>query len=101
MRIVSNLISNAIKYTPSGKVLLCARKFGDQIRIEVHDTGLGMSDQEFDLAVQRNVRLHENAAEGHGFGLSIAKSLAEKNGCEIVRLKRSRGGTSIALILPR
>ena len=101
MRIVSNLISNAIKYTPSGKVLLCARKLGDQIRIEVHDTGLGMSDDEFEEALVRDVRLHKDVADGQGIGLSIAHDLAQKNKCKLVRLKRSRSGTSIALILPQ
>ena len=71
------------------------------IRIEVHDTGIGLSEEDFRLALKREIRLHQNIAEGQGLGLSIVKDLAIKNNCEIVRLKRPRGGTSIALILPQ
>ena len=43
MRIVTNIVSNAIKYTSSGKILMGVRSFPDVLRIEVHDTGSGLT----------------------------------------------------------
>src|SRR3546814_20289194 len=42
-RIVQNLLSNAIKYTDSGSILLGARRRGETLRIEIHDTGPGLA----------------------------------------------------------
>ena len=57
MRIVANLVSNAIKYTDKGRVLLGCRRHGDMLRIEVHDTGPGMTPEDFAQAGLRAVRL--------------------------------------------
>ncbi|MEM8539710.1 MAG: sensor histidine kinase [Pseudomonadota bacterium] len=103
MRIISNLVSNAIKYTPSGKLLLGVRRFGDALRIEVHDTGTGLSAEEFKLACQRGVRLEAGASpqeEGKGHGLDIVASLAKRNGYKVDLLRRSTNGTSIGLTVP-
>ena len=99
MRIVSNLVSNAVKYTPNGKILLGVRRRPSEFRIEVHDTGLGMSQQEFEIAKQRHVRLHgkESMAEGHGFGLAIASELASESNFDLYVLPRGEIGTSMAL----
>lgn len=99
MRVVTNLVSNAIKYTPHGKVLLGVRQQGDSIRVEIHDTGPGMSETDFIFAQSRAVRLDESSNEGHGLGLAIARDLVKKNGYELLRLERLNGGTSVALVL--
>lgn len=103
MRIVSNLVSNAIKYTPSGKLLLGVRRSHDVLRIEVHDTGAGMSGEEFKLACQRGMRLEAGGSlgeEGKGHGLDIVANLAKRNGYSVELLHRSTQGTSIALTVP-
>ena len=62
----SNLVSNAIKFTPpGGRVLVEARRVGAVVRLEVHDTGPGLDAAEFALARERRPRLC-NAGGGNG-----------------------------------
>ncbi len=84
-RLVQNLISNAIKYTPAGRVLVGCRRRGDHLRIEVYDTGVGIPEsQQRDIFVEFH-RLDQGAriARGLGLGLSIVERLARVLGCEI------------------
>ncbi|MCF6234224.1 MAG: sensor histidine kinase [Rhodobacteraceae bacterium] len=101
-RIVSNLISNAIKYTDSGGVLIGTRRRGASIRIEVHDTGPGMTHAEFTHAVGRNVRLERSRrkTKGKGLGLAIAIDLAARNNMRIERLETRGTGTGLAIVIP-
>lgn len=102
MRIVTNLVSNAIKYTKEGGILMLARKSGGAIHIEVHDTGPGMSEADFEWAQQREVRLKdaEKQAEGHGYGLAIARNLAIENGLKLRLAPNRRNGTGVILEIP-
>lgn len=102
MRATINLVSNAIRYTEQGKILLGCRAGPEGLRIEVHDTGAGLSPAELDLAFRRDIRLAKpgQQGEGTGNGLAITRELAEKNGWQIVQLSRQSMGTSLAIILP-
>ena len=77
-RILQNLIANALKYTPSGRVLVGCRRTGDTIRIEVHDTGPGIPDAERERIFHEFRRLENNGAavRGLGLGLSIVDRIA-------------------------
>lgn len=101
-RIVSNLISNAIKYTETGGVLIGTRRRGASIRIEVHDTGPGMTRGDFSRAAQRNVRLERSRrkTEGTGLGLAIAIDLAARHNMHLEHLEGRRAGTGLALVIP-
>jgi signal transduction histidine kinase len=103
MRIVTNLVSNAIKYTDKGRVLLGCRRQGDALRIEVHDTGPGMTHEDFAKARLRAVRLDRDSAtaEGHGLGLSIACSLAKDHGLALNIAPARRNGIGFILAVPR
>ncbi len=78
-RILSNLLSNAVRYTESGKVLLGCRHRGDRLRIEVWDTGPGIPETERATIFEEFHQL-DNAArdrrKGVGLGLSIVRRLA-------------------------
>ena len=102
MRIVTNLVSNAIKYTEDGRILIGCRRQGAALRVEVHDTGSGMTAEEFAAATARGVRLDKTAAQaaGHGLGLAIASSLARDHGYALAMLPRRSRGTGVALTLP-
>ncbi len=103
MRVATNLVSNAIKYTPpGGKVLLSARRRGDRLSIAVHDTGPGLSEAEFAEATQRNVRLAKNRheADGHGYGLAIASELARQHGFTLALVAKRRNGATIVFDIP-
>ncbi len=97
MRVTANLVSNAIKYTRQGRVLIALRRHGKGHRIEVHDTGPGLGGADFEKALQRNERLDRDldAAEGSGLGLSVVKEIAEANDWRITACQGRRTGASI------
>ena len=106
-QILSNFLSNAIKFTQRGEVTLAAefidRKNGHEtIRISVHDTGIGISPEDqqrlFDPFVQAKDAAARSAG-GTGLGLSICKRLTERMGGTI-DLKSTPGvGTTISITL--
>lgn len=101
MRMTSNLVANAIKYTSAGRVLVGARPRGDRVRLEVHDTGPGMDTRAFHAALGRSIRLETaDGAPGSGLGLAIVDQIATTHGLEIGLLTRNSPGTSIYVLLP-
>jgi two-component system, sensor histidine kinase len=78
--ILRNYVENAIKYTPEGRVLIGCRKQGGQIRIEVHDTGIGIPASAQETVFQEFYQLgnpERDKAKGLGLGLYIAHSLGK------------------------
>jgi Na+/proline symporter/signal transduction histidine kinase/CheY-like chemotaxis protein len=77
-RLLQNLVSNAIKYTPKGRVLIGCRRNHGRLRIEVHDTGLGIPQSKKRVIFHEFQRLDQGAkvARGLGLGLSIVERIA-------------------------
>jgi Na+/proline symporter/CheY-like chemotaxis protein len=77
-RLLQNLISNAIKYTPKGRVLVGVRRRGQRLRIDVYDTGFGIPKNQQRIVFREFHRLDEGAkaARGLGLGLSIVERIA-------------------------
>ncbi len=101
MRITSNLLSNAIQHGGAGRVLIGVRRAGGALRLEVHDSGVGLSAAEFSQARARAVRLETAGnAEGAGLGLAIVDRLARDHGLQVALCPGRRGGTGIAVTLP-
>ncbi len=71
-RILQNLVSNAIRYTECGRVLVGARLRKNAIRIEVWDTGPGIAEDEQDLIFGEFQRLNATASAADGMGLGLA-----------------------------
>jgi len=77
-QIIRNLLSNAMKHTERGKVLLGCRRRGDKLRIEVWDTGTGMPAEQLHAIFEEFYQLDNPAREhnrGFGLGLSIVQRL--------------------------
>jgi signal transduction histidine kinase/ActR/RegA family two-component response regulator len=76
-RLLQNLISNAIKYTLSGRVLVGARRRGGHLMLEVWDTGLGIPPSKQRIVFREFQRLDQGmkAARGLGLGLSIVERI--------------------------
>ncbi|MBX3532564.1 MAG: sensor histidine kinase [Rhizobiaceae bacterium] len=102
MRVTANLVSNAIKYTRQGRIVLALRRHGAGHRVEVHDTGPGLSGDVFAHALERNQRLDRDrdAAEGSGLGLSVVKDIAASNDWSLSSCDARRTGASIRIALP-
>ena len=82
-QMIRNLLSNALKYTKRGKVLLGCRRHGDMLSIEVWDTGIGIPDEELQAIFEEYHQLDNAARErsrGLGLGLSIVQRLGELAG---------------------
>lgn len=101
-RLVQNLISNAIKYTPEGRVLVGVRRRGAFAEIHVLDTGIGIAHDKLDLVFKEFTRLEDGAreAEGLGLGLSIVDRIARVLGVEIGIASPSGKGTRFCVRLP-
>lgn len=102
-RIVANLVSNAIKYTRRGRVLITARRCGDRVRLAVWDTGIGIAAEQQEAVFQefRQIGNEErNPEQGLGIGLSICRELARAMGSEIQVRSRPGRGSVFWLDLP-
>jgi signal transduction histidine kinase/DNA-binding response OmpR family regulator len=93
-----NLVSNGIKFTPSGgQVTITARGDESMIEIEVSDTGIGMSAADLELIFQEFRQLDQGSdrlQEGTGLGLALTKRLAELHGGTVtVKSTKGRGST--------
>jgi DNA-binding response OmpR family regulator/anti-sigma regulatory factor (Ser/Thr protein kinase) len=85
-QVLLNLVGNAIKFTPEGgRVTLAARAENGGVRIEVRDTGPGISAEDQQRIFEAFVRLAQagGAKEGSGLGLAITKRLVELQGGEL------------------
>jgi two-component system, sensor histidine kinase len=100
--VLRNLVSNAIKYTQKGAVRVLCRREGESIRVEVHDSGIGIPADQipyiFDEFYQVGVSAH-SSREGYGLGLSIVQRIAVLLGLHLaVRSEPGRGSIfSLAL----
>jgi len=104
-QILLNLVSNAIKFTPSGGTvtLKSSSPTQDTRQIDVIDSGIGMSGKEMTLAMQPFTQIDHTMSrrfEGTGLGLPLTKALVELHDGEL-RLKSERGvGTTATILLP-
>jgi signal transduction histidine kinase len=101
-RLVQNLVSNAIKYTRKGRVLVGVRRRGELVELQVIDTGIGIAPEKLNTVFREFTRLDEGAreAQGLGLGLSIVDRIARVLRLEI-RISSEKGkGTRFSVILP-
>ena len=101
-RLIQNLVSNAIKYTPEGCVLVGCRRRDDHLRIDIYDTGVGIPQSKWrDIFVEFH-RLDQGAkiARGLGLGLSIVERLARVLDCTIELESEAGRGSHFAVTVP-
>lgn len=104
-RLLGNLVSNAVKYTPAGgTVTVSAQHDGDRTLLRVGDTGLGISEED-QLGLFRAFFRTTNPAAlreaGTGLGLSIVASIAGRHGGTVDVASRLGEGTTFTVTLPR
>jgi signal transduction histidine kinase len=102
-RIMLNLISNAIKYTPEGgTVTIETGMKGHYATVDVKDTGYGIPEDELPFIFERfrRVKGHQSKAVGTGLGLAIVKSLVEAHEGEITATSEVNVGSTFTVKLP-
>lgn len=104
-QIVTNLVGNAIKFTPGGgRVTVAVRAEGDSLRVTVRDTGIGISAEHqariFDAFTQVDMS-NTRRSGGAGLGLAISKSLVEAHGGEVGVESTPGEGSAFWFTLPR
>jgi len=104
-QVILNLMSNAVKFTPpGGRLTLRAELQAPRgLLISVGDTGIGMSKEEVDIALEQFGQIDSELSrqhEGTGLGLPIARSLAELHGGELEVESKKDAGTTVTLWLP-
>lgn len=90
--LVHNLIENAVKYTDAGRVEVRLSAIGDRFRLEIEDSGGGMTAEELERlgqAFERGAQVGETP--GHGIGLALCEHIARRHGFHMVRSNAAAG----------
>lgn len=101
--VLTNLVGNAVKYTPKGSVEVAARSEGACVRIDVRDTGLGMSEEARARLFQKFYRVKTDATRdipGTGLGLYVTRQLVERMGGRIEVVSKENTGSTFTVRLP-
>ncbi len=103
VNILRNLISNAVRYTERGGVLVACRRRGDRLLIQVWDTGVGISTVELESIFHEFIQLHNperDRNKGLGLGLAICRRMAYLLGHELSVQSRPGKGSVFTLSMP-
>ncbi|MBC7998210.1 MAG: response regulator, partial [Leptolyngbya sp.] len=103
-QIVFNLLSNAFKFTITGKITIALRKIGANFELSVKDTGIGIPEEQLENIFKRFHRLKAEGArtyEGSGIGLAMVNELVQLHGGNL-RVKSGKGkGTEFIASIPK
>ncbi len=102
-RLVWNLLSNALKFTPwGGKITVSLRQSGGQLLLSVADTGCGISDELLDTVFDRyrHTERQDPPPHGLGLGLPLCRRIAEGHGGRLLISSRTDEGTTVTAALP-
>lgn len=98
---VSNIVDNAIRYTPDGGQITIQLQHQQNIaQITVSDTGIGLPDADLERVFERFYRSAQTPSEGSGLGLAIAHDIAVLHHGSIRLSNRSEGGLQAMILLP-
>jgi heavy metal sensor kinase len=102
-RLISNLLDNAIKYTPTGgSVTVSLEKQEENLVIEVRDTGIGIPPDDLPRIFERFYRCDRSRSlEGIGLGLSLARAIARAHGGDMIVLSQPNAGSTFKVVLPK
>jgi signal transduction histidine kinase len=101
--ILLNLASNAVRYTPSGRITFAVERNGERVGVRVEDTGLGIAPQHVERIFDRFFRVDQSrsrALGGTGLGLAIARLLARLQGGAVTVESAPGAGSTFTLWLP-
>ncbi|MDH7568860.1 MAG: ATP-binding protein, partial [Armatimonadota bacterium] len=103
-QVMQNLLTNAHKYTPEGgRIWVEARQEGDRVRVAVHDTGIGLSEEDKRHVFTKFFRVQRpETAEiaGTGLGLAIVQTIIQVHGGEVFVESQLNVGSTFGFYLP-
>jgi len=102
-QVITNLLSNAYKYTPEGGATVRARCIGNAIQVDVTDTGIGVSAEDQAKLFTQFFRAEDDYVReqsGTGLGLNITRSLVEMHGGHIWAKSKPGAGSTFSFTLP-
>jgi two-component system, sensor histidine kinase len=102
--ILRNLVSNAVRYTDRGRILVGCRRRGDAIAVQVWDTGVGIPEDQQTHVFQEFVQLgnpERDRAKGLGLGLAIVRRLTDLLACELNLRSKPGQGSCFEVVIPR
>lgn len=102
-RVLSNLVANAVRYTPAGFVRLDARAQGAMVEVCVHDSGVGIDAAELPRIFDEHYQIghpERDRSQGLGLGLATARRLCDLLGLELTVQSQPGQGSRFALCLP-
>ena len=104
-RVLYNLVQNAIRHTPAdGTIHISARDSGDEVTVEVRDTGEGIPEEELPRLFERFYRPDQSRSRGlggSGLGLSIAQGIVQAHGGRLWVKSTLGQGSTFGFALPR
>ena len=103
-RLVRNLVSNAVRYTDRGGILVACRRRGDRLWIQVWDTGIGISSEERERIFEEFYQVgnvERDRSKGIGLGLAIVRRIADLLGERLEVQSRPGRGSMFAVSLAR
>jgi signal transduction histidine kinase len=104
LQVMLNLISNAVKFTSQGKIVIGAEEMSDQIKVYVSDTGEGIYPEEKEKIFEDFYRIGDDLLgrpKGSGLGLSIAKKIIDAHGGSIQVDSELGKGSTFSFTLPK
>ena len=102
-QVVGNLLSNAIRYTVRGSITVRSRSGPEGVRVEVEDTGIGMTPEDQARIFEEFFQVDETRraiGEGYGLGLTVARRMAVLMGGELSVVSEPGMGSTFSLTLP-
>jgi signal transduction histidine kinase len=101
--VMNNLITNAIKFTENGKIIIEARKLDDCVEVKVKDTGIGIPEDKLKNMFEKFYQVDASLSRrygGTGLGLSITKKIVEAHGGKISVESKVGEGSTFTFTLP-
>ena len=102
-RVVRNLISNAVRYTQHGRICVGCRRRGDEIRVEVWDTGVGIAPEDQERIFQEYFQIgnpERDREKGLGLGLAIVRRLVGLLDCPLTVCSEPGRGSCFSVTIP-
>lgn len=105
LQVMSNLISNAIKYSQDGTVINIKTEIvAEKLFIEIADQGIGMTEDEIQIALSTYgiiLKKNHDFIESHGLGLPIVKMLLDAHDARLLINSKPNIGTKITIVFPK